>query len=161
MSSTIATSERESWHDRKARIARELQADPHSLDVSRWRRVSPYGFEPNDVYPENDKPIDRQQVALCRVWLREFVVPTSTVRRDHSSYGLKHLVEAWDRANGGNAYIANGAFIQAAIEEGYRIVRTMGGCLNAHFAFRMKRGRELDTVWPDGRPIIRRGGWAR
>jgi len=56
---------------------------------------------------------ERHQVDLCRDWLDKFASPRKTVNNRHSSYGLKHRVEAHC-----HEYISNGAFIQAVYEMG-------------------------------------------
>ena len=84
------------------------------------------------------------EIALSREWLREFASPTKTIRArcGRSSYALKHAVERWtrqlhsqwrqiDRADrewtGNYHYVSNGAFIVAAIAEGYRVKRISDG----------------------------------
>ena len=66
-------------------------------------------------YPFDKSPIDEQQVALCREWITRFTVPTANLNRTTDSYNLKHDVERWAKK-----YISTGAFIIAAIREGYR-----------------------------------------
>ena len=53
--------------------------------------------------------------------------------RDHGSYVLKHRVEDWTKLEGRQEYVANGAFIVAAIREGYRAIQDEPGSLNARF----------------------------
>lgn len=66
-------------------------------------------------------PVDQAQVTLCRKWIQTFGVKRKTANPDHSSYGLKHCVERWliTDPNADHYYVSNGAFITAAIEEGY------------------------------------------
>jgi len=67
-------------------------------------------------YPgQSITPIDSEQVNKCRQFIREKMKPN---RRGHTSYHLKHVVEKEY-----NYYIANGAFIVAAIREGVPIKR--------------------------------------
>jgi hypothetical protein len=75
----------------------------------------------------DDGPPCPAQVGLCRRWLALYVQPRKTINPRRSSYGLKHTVEDW-----AGDYITNGAFIAAAIAEGYRIDQ-IGGGPNAHF----------------------------
>lgn len=102
----------------------------------------------NGLVPDSrgDEP-DDGQVALCRRWIRCFVRPRKTVNRSRSSYGLKHDVERWTAQTPGewrnvdnrgrewfsdSAYVSNGAFIKAAVLEGYSVRQIEGGP-NAHF----------------------------
>jgi len=61
---------------------------------------------------------NRPQVEICKLWLRLYITPRKTFNARHGSYGLKHYVEEW-----AGEYVANGAFIQAAIELGYKYKR--------------------------------------
>lgn len=78
----------------------------------------------NGIYfgkpPGKFEAADRHQVVLCRVWLRAHARP-SLGPEDRSSYGYKHDVENWIRSayNSADCYISNGAFVAAAIAEGY------------------------------------------
>jgi hypothetical protein len=115
-----------------------------------WEKITPYGLYPwfrcGDTEP--NESFDSAQVDACRQWIRAFMVPTKTIRRRHHSYGYKHRVENWTRADGKKydqidpwgrkwtgdyLYIANGAFIEAARLEGYRIARCHQGSPNAFF----------------------------
>ncbi len=58
---------------------------------------------------------DPRQVVVCRRWIRWFVRPRKTINSRRSSYGLKHDAENW-----AGIYVTNGAFIAAAVAEGYR-----------------------------------------
>lgn len=64
--------------------------------------------------------IDKKQVELCREWIRKYTKPRKTINRKTSSYGLKHRVERWCKEQKSYAYIGNGAFVAAALLEGYR-----------------------------------------
>lgn len=84
------------------------------------------------------------EVISCVVFIREFVTPRKTINKEFSSYGMKHRVERWtipsqNRQSGGYQYISNGAFIEAAHREGYRIARTHPGSLNANFNMSCRR----------------------
>lgn len=67
-------------------------------------------------------------ISRCREFLRH-CKPTKNINTNRSSYGYKHLVESWlnlfsqkywlDHEESPNFYISNGAFIVAAIGEGY------------------------------------------
>ena len=71
------------------------------------------------------------EIETCERWLRECAEPRKTINARAYSYYLKHVVENW-----ANLYISNGAFIQAAVNLGYRYARTG---LNASFNMRLKR----------------------
>lgn len=78
-------------------------------------------------------PIDATQVATCRRWIRWFARPRKSFDLRTSSYGLKHQVESW-----AGRYVTNGAFIAAALAEGYRVKQIHGGP-NAHFNMSFRR----------------------
>jgi hypothetical protein len=87
---------------------------------------------------------DQFQVALCRMWIREIMRPQSDMGR-RTSYGYKHDVERWaEETQGTHHYIANGAFITAAIEEGYLYERADEGSPNA--VFNMMDTRQPNAV---------------
>lgn len=56
------------------------------------------------------------QVAECQKWIMASVSPRKTINKQHSSYWLKHAVEASCKP----IYISNEAFIAAAISLGYK-----------------------------------------
>ena len=68
------------------------------------------------VSAENPAP-DPQQVAMCSRWLRRFATTRKSVSRAASSATYKVAVEKW-----GGAYVSNGAFIAAAVAEGFTAV---------------------------------------
>jgi hypothetical protein len=80
-------------------------------------------------------PIDPEQVSICRVWIREYCTPRKTINTSSTSYGLKHRVENFCRNLGTPHYISNGAFIAAALAEGYRA--EANGGINARLAMRI------------------------
>lgn len=91
-------------------------------------------------------PVDAEQVAICRVWLRHHARPLKTVSNSRSSYNYKHDVEEWlEHKQGLRSYVANGAFIAAAQAEGYR-VRSVG--INALFDFNVPVKRRLGVRIP-------------
>ena len=83
----------------------------------------------------DDTPPLPAQVEVCRQWLSLFARPRKTINVRRSSYGLKHAVEAW-----ASGYVSNGAFIAAAVAEGYR-VRQIGRGTNANFNMSFLRPR--------------------
>jgi len=74
-------------------------------------------------YPPNTREVD-----ICRDWLRAYGEKTKTIRPNWHSYGLKHVVERWR-----GTYVSNGAFIAAALLEGYNITPNSYANLNACF----------------------------
>lgn len=81
----------------------------------------------------NLKAPDSHEVTICRDWIKTHCKILKKVKYNSSSYGLKHLVEEM-----ANTYIPNGAFIQAAIEEGVPFdldsELTCDGIRNVYFA---------------------------
>jgi hypothetical protein len=57
-----------------------------------------------------------------------------TLNTDHSSYGLKHTVEAWHRSRQGyhaDVYCSNGMFIAACLALGFRVEPIRWSSINA------------------------------
>ena len=101
--------------------------------------------------PQNAPPPE-VEVEVCQAWLKVFASPTKTIRPQRSSYLYKHIVEHWTEVglvdtqeihneqidlrgrtwSGPRHYICNGAFIAAALREGYRVQR-LDNNLNALF----------------------------
>jgi len=79
-------------------------------------------------------PPDRSQVDICRDWLRAFGEKTKTIRPSWNSYGLKHVVERWK-----GTYVSNGAFVAAALLEGYDIAPNGYASLNAYFNLSLRK----------------------
>lgn len=73
---------------------------------------------------------DGEEIAACRQWIRDRLRPRTTINIIHSSYGLKHRVEADLRG----WYVSNGAFIVAMLLEGYGMKAAVNSP-NAHFNF--------------------------
>jgi hypothetical protein len=110
--------------------------------------VSANGIEPNDSAPENLHDPAPEQIAACRLWLRVFAIPTKTIRPARDSYSYKHLAEDF-----AGEYVSNGAFIQAAILEGFRIERARShGSVNAWLALRIRRRGETPGPANDAGP---------
>lgn len=89
--------------------------------MSTARRVVPSFFIHADGICRagcSHEPPNAEQVEACRAWLRTYAQPRKTFNRRSSSYGLKHDVE---RDSDGHLYVSNGAFLKAALLEGYRI----------------------------------------
>lgn len=84
---------------------------------------------------EELSPFNASQIRNSREWLQLFAHPLRTVRPRQNSYRLKHDVEYWAdvmRPKEGS-YVTNGAFIVAALLEGYRW-RIINGGPNCIFA---------------------------
>lgn len=112
-----------------------------ALHVDRFERVSANGIEPNIDWPEHLAAPAVEQVEACRAWLCLFGRKQKTFSNRRTSYGLKHAVERWTRTlPGGEQYVANGAFIEAARLEGYRVRRSGDGSINAVFDLHVSRG---------------------
>jgi len=68
---------------------------------------------------------DSFQVAHCEAWIRRFARSRKSINPDISSYGLKHIVEAWPFEGEtwpGRGYCTNGSFIEAALNLGYKFL---------------------------------------
>lgn len=77
-------------------------------------------------------PINVQEVHSAAAFIRECCEQTPGTNRRQGSYGLKHDAEKW---SGG--YVSNGAFIAAAILEGYT-VRRFPNSPNCSFNIRVR-----------------------
>lgn len=65
--------------------------------------------------PANADKFDKETIRQVRDLISYLVSKRETLNKDHTSYGLKHIVERiLDR------YVSNGEFIAAMILEGYR-----------------------------------------
>ncbi len=70
----------------------------------------------------------KENVEACRKCIREWIDERRTINKNHNSYGLKHFVEEMHEG-----HISNGAFIQAALDEGYKIKPCGPNSPNAYF----------------------------
>ena len=70
----------------------------------------------NSPHPNCDTPPITREIAEAEDWIRERCWPRKTWNPLASSYGLKHIMEEET-----GIYVTNGAFIQAAINSGYKI----------------------------------------
>jgi hypothetical protein len=100
--------------------------------------IHPTGYEPRKEYPIISS--NQEEVILCKDWLKKYAWPLSRINKSHTSYYYKHVVEACvDR------YISNGAFIQAAISQGYGYIISGGGpnCFfNIKYHVPVEKGKE-------------------
>ena len=83
-----------------------------------------------DLSHDQEKGIKpkKENVETCRRCIREWIDIRKSINKNHNSYGLKHFVE--DLYEGD---ISNGAFIQAALYEGYQIKPFGPDSPNAYF----------------------------
>ena len=91
------------------------------------------------------------QVQRSADWIKQ-QRPLKGFNTRHTSYGYKHMVERWwkqdyEAFSGPDAYVANGAFIAAAVGLGWAMKQN-GYSLNVHFKFSQKRLREVETTRP-------------
>jgi hypothetical protein len=87
-----------------------------------------------------------EAVQACREWLRLFCTHNYDLHfnTEHTSYGYKHLVESWtQKTTGTRLYVENGAFIKAAVLEGYAFRPDAPGSPNAEFNMRICTEKEL------------------
>lgn len=105
-------------------------------------------------------PVNPGQVELARQWLRIHCQPRKTINPRRSSYGLKHDVEGWTSAQGNAVYVSNGAFIVAALLEGYRAEprggESINACFNISFAPSVRRMREAKRARKQAEKAMRR-----
>jgi hypothetical protein len=98
----------------------------------------------NSPTPGALEPFVEREIEDCRAWLKAHASKRVTFNRSHGSYGLKHEVERWlrthVRTSGPDCYISNGAFIAAAVLEGYKFRLRRGGP-NAEFNCRFDLSR--------------------
>ena len=102
----------------------------HKINFEFWKLTSA-GLEPKVKATKYGAP-NHEQVELCKQWLQLFRFKKSASYNDLSSYYYKHRVE-----NHFGTYIANGAFIQAALELGCP-VKHVNNCLNVLVGISMK-----------------------
>lgn len=106
---------------------------------ARRRTGKPRIFASEDDYPfgcevEPHPRTYQREVDDCRRWLQRFARHKATANKwIGSSYKLKHDVEDWLSIEGADdSYVTNGAFIAAAVLEGYWPQVIEGGP-NCHF----------------------------
>lgn len=65
--------------------------------------------------------VPKKMITLCEKWINQYCKHRKTINIKITSYGLKHAVERWSiPLTGERIYILNSAFIQAAINLGYK-----------------------------------------
>lgn len=86
--------------------------------------------------------VDENQVQLCRQFLAD-KAKSSRVNSQYTSYNFKHWVEKYFESQGKDVYVTNGAFIKAALLEGFRVVRSRVDGLNAQINLDTKELKAL------------------
>lgn len=76
------------------------------------------GLIPETQYDPSDyREIIAEEFQLCEEFIKKYLAQTSKIgTKQNGSYHLKHVVEMWY-----NSYVSNGAFILAAINQGFRV----------------------------------------
>ena len=85
---------------------------------------------------ENVEPPNPHEVQLCTNWLRAFATKRKSLQRRATSASYKTAVEKW-----AGEYVSNGAFIAAAVAEGYTIREDDFSPRNAHLNIVLPRRR--------------------
>jgi hypothetical protein len=103
--------------------------------------VSMFALQPNE--PKSDDLPYRNEVDFCKKWIIDNATMTKNIRSDYTSYTFKNFVEedsiiitvedGDEEKEGPYFYVSNGAFIQAAIELGYKYKQESPGSPNACF----------------------------
>jgi len=103
--------------------------------------INAFGAGPATMRYHNERDeILEIELNSCKEFINRFIIPRKTINTKYSSYGLKHFVEKWywelpeDERQTYSHYIANGAFIKAMVELGYKI-RVDKNSPNPKFAF--------------------------
>lgn len=110
---------------------------------------------PARPYEAHDlEPVDDQQVAVCLRWIEAYARHSTSMNKKLSTYALKNLV----RDTPGYGYVTNGAFIQAAIELGYRVKPVAYGNFSAWLNMKSRRRlRRGARTWADAVEPKRQG----
>lgn len=116
-------------------------------------RITERGFSEDADEP----PPQATQIEVCRTWLKEHARPRVVMNTKFSSESLKKLVEGWTRDTrmfvdreqineytgekffDDFFYCSNGAFIQAAVDEGYQVKRLPEYSPNAWFNMTVRK----------------------
>lgn len=100
------------------------------------------GYDLKAARAELLAPTFPREVDACRGWLREHTRPVQAInRRAGNSYSLKHQVESV-----AGHYVRNGAFIMAALLEGYQMDRGFNPCFNIGKPRRSKQTPSTSTL---------------
>lgn len=82
----------------------------------------------------------KEACVLGACWAASWIslqIRTKSYNRRHSSYGYKHMVEAWSRLQGSDVYVSNGVFIAVAAGMNF-IPKVAFKSLNCIFQFSEK-----------------------
>jgi len=111
-------------HITSAHIQRVLAKHPDlCIDGLRYGSTSPNSCYTDARFPERRAMFLEPEYLPHIVTAYEYLNHFELYKRV-GSYGLKHLMENWGRANGLASYVTNGCAILAAILAGYQILRT-------------------------------------
>ena len=93
------------------------------------------------------EPPDPFQVEHCEAWIKRFARPRKSINFEAFSYVLKHVVESWFYMDtvwpDPRGYVTNGAFIQAALNLGYKYLPAgHGKNPNCYFNMSFKKSRK-------------------
>jgi hypothetical protein len=67
------------------------------------------------------EPPNPIQLAHCKEWIKRFARPRKSINLRAFSYSLKHRAENWRSGLlADSKFVSNGAFILAALQEGYK-----------------------------------------
>ncbi len=86
-----------------------------------------------DDVQEKDKKPPKESIEECRKWIRKWIDKRKSINKNRWSYSLKQLVEDYRIEDTYEGHIGNGAFIQAALDEGYQIKPFGPNSPNAYF----------------------------
>lgn len=104
-----------------------LEIDPNGVVYKPFKKRVDFG------------PIKQNQVDAAKSWIQENCIPLKTPNKRAGSYGLKHRAE-----EAAGIYVANGAFIKAALELGYKATYTYGDGPNCIFNMYRKDKQRID-----------------
>jgi hypothetical protein len=117
--------ERQHQHETYEEFIKEIQyltrmiTDQQILDrMKDYQHLTENGWDNNPKYGFVKESCDA--IRCCFVWIAENTTKTVTLRKKYGSYAYKHFVERTYSADHYHQYIPNGAFIAAAIMQGYR-----------------------------------------
>jgi hypothetical protein len=106
-----------------------------------WRGLTPFGYEKDGA----DKAFNVKEIATALMFIQ-----LGPYYGPGDSYGLKHIAEHWGRILHFAPYIANGAFIVAALFD--QMTRGSKGCrvkpyggTNPNASIRIPRCEEIDN----------------
>ncbi len=106
-------------HELKQRLEELMRAHPrftsHGMGI--YRRLHPPLDDLDYRKARQELRSSLDDVAWTMEWLAKHFKRTKNINKDHTSYGLKHVVE---RTTMPHRYIGNGIFIAAAMLSGFK-----------------------------------------